>query len=1129
MSNTATVRPRPVLAGLGRFVPVVLLFVAAGVVEAPFRLPLLLLADTLAIGAIAWVAGFDAAGGYRAGLLRAAPTWLLLGVLHVALIAALATWPARWLGEGGALPAALTLSGALLLATLALWRVWPAFSLPYVQTPTTLPAGAWTTLKQALAVAARLGADAERFFALGLPSALVLVLLNGGALALSLPGVAWPAGLWRGLFIGYAVVLVPFGQLLLLTRCQQAVFGEARAAQRRGLAASEALAPSAAAAPGGLPPGLAPAELGAALLCAARAGQSDLAIAALDAGADPNGLPAPADRDQRSLLALAVTQPDLRLLRALIAAGVDVNRLHGGLSPLIAATRDSYQGRPDAVMTLLANGADPRATDADGCTALHHAARCSDPIVAALLIDAGAPLDPADASGASALGIACANANWRTARVLLEHGACVAPEAATPPLLLAAAVADDDPAGVRLLLRHKAAVDARGALDRTALMAAALAGNVRVVEVLLAGGATVDLADRHGTTALMEAARAGSVAVIHALGKRKADPDRVDGAGRSALLIACASRLASEDGVRALLALGADRTLAASDGRRALDHAVASGRWRLVALLDPSYPLPSSLGGDPAAGEAASATHLLDALRFGHWNVAADFRNVVPDWPASELAALYAALPEPGQRAARDWIANAGLDPDSRLADGRRLFDACIDALPASLPACIDLAARGASVGGAGLVARVLERAPPGASGDGVRAFALDLLGRGADWCGGLGAQSVLHLAAEQGAAALADAVLGRGADVNARDARGRTPLHVALKADGDPMAVVRVLVRYGAKPEIAAASGETPLGLALARGDRALIGWLNWTGWPLPGRALAPADLPAAATRGDADAVERLLALGLPVDAVDAQGASALLRASGGGNAALVGRLLAAGADPALASHSGVTCLSAAVSARREAVVQTLLEHGVAADQRLPGGGTPLMIAAGFGLLTLTERLLRHGADVHARDEVGTTALLAAAQHAFASGDTDGTGTLLDLLLRAGADPRQTNTAGQDALLLLLGATASPGTRCDPVHLQALATLLLDRGAAPDTQDQRGVSPLHACAMHGLLGPARLLKARGARIDLADTFGRSAADVASLLGYVDVAVELDGAPVPIPGPNLTLRRRVTD
>ena len=53
--------------------------------------------------------------------------------------------------------------------------------------------------------------------------------------------------------------------------------------------------------------------------------------------------------------------------------------------------------------------------------------------------------------------------------------------------------------------------------------------------------------------------------------------------------------------------------------------------------------------------------------------------------------------------------------------------------------------------------------------------------------------------------------------------------------------------------------------------------------------RPLRPGDVVSAAMAGDADAVRRLLELGFPVDAVDAQGCTGLLRAAGGGHAAAV------------------------------------------------------------------------------------------------------------------------------------------------------------------------------------------------------------------------------------------------
>ena len=43
------------------------------------------------------------------------------------------------------------------------------------------------------------------------------------------------------------------------------------------------------------------------------------------------------------------------------------------------------------------------------------------------------------------------------------------------------------------------------------------------------------------------------------------------------------------------------------------------------------------------SNEAASAAHLIDALRFGHWNVAEPFRANLAEWPDAGFAALYAS------------------------------------------------------------------------------------------------------------------------------------------------------------------------------------------------------------------------------------------------------------------------------------------------------------------------------------------------------------------------------------------------------------------------------------------------------------------------------------------------------
>jgi hypothetical protein len=233
---------------------------------------------------------------------------------------------------------------------------------------------------------------------------------------------------------------------------------------------------------------------------------------------------------------------------------------------------------------------------------------------------------------------------------------------------------------------------------------------------------------------------------------------------------ACQSRQAGEEAVRALLALGADRSLATPQGQRAVDLAAATGRWPIVALLDPAYPMPSAFDAAPTLSEN-QPSHLLDALRFGHWNVVAGFSGIVREWSPTSLAELYLDLAADGEAsgAARAWLLNHGLDGAAKVDGETTLFDELIARLPESALASRDLVARGAPIGGAGLLARVLEAATD-VHVEVVRAFAHELFARGADTFGTTAsAPSALHPAIALGDEALVEALLERGCDPNCR------------------------------------------------------------------------------------------------------------------------------------------------------------------------------------------------------------------------------------------------------------------------------------------------------------------------------------------------------------------------
>ncbi|MDQ2703054.1 MAG: ankyrin repeat domain-containing protein [Pseudomonadota bacterium] len=994
-------RPFPVVAGAALGAGA-LLAALAGLGGAAAAFGATLAQPAFALAVSGWRRG--AAG---ATVRRDAVSLAVLWAATVALFAALLAWPFSVLLASGSLGATLATSLAFGLALLAAWRLWPLWH------GVERDGGGVESHWQALA---RFESGAWR----GLAAAAMVIALAALPLLLAWPGLLDSRGRWI-LALGSIAVAPLLHALLQGVRAPEALperwledaFDEADADDT-----------TAAGAPL-LAPGQSPE---AALYAAARSGRVDRALALLEAGADPHAPPPGEERDQRSLPVLAAVLPDLRLLRALIGRGIDLNAEHAGMTPLLAATRDSWHGRPEAVMTLLANGADPRARDSEGNTPLHHAARSSDPGVAALLRDAAAELEERNDDGLTPLGIACASGNWRLARFMLERGAKAQSDEGTPALIAAASVEEDDAAGVQLLLKHKARVDARDAAGRSALHEAAFAGHVEIIQALLAAHAELDARDGEGRTPLIAAVAGGRLAAVEALAEAGADTAAVD-----------------------------------NEGQGALDHAVAAGRWSLVTALDPDYPLPAAVAVDAVDPDAADE-----------------------------------ALVE----------VEVEIDPEVRAGMGDNRVFGLLARGADGVAELQGLLHRGHAPAGAGGLARFLEACvAEDQAGGALERFALELLERGADpFTASASGDPPLSLAVRLGWPRLVERLLTHGVDPATRDSRGMTALHLAAALGREQP--LKLLVLHGASPELRAADGQTPLGVALSSGRRDLVDWLDWKGWPLPRRALRPGDLPAAAIVGDADAVRRLLDLGFPIDAVDNQGCTALLRASGGGHRPCVELLLERGADPQAAARTGATPLSAAVSMRHGEIVDRLLAAHAGLEQRLPGEVTVLMLAAALGLPDLCARLLQAGANVHAGDAQGLTPLHCAVLFAFTAREKPRVLALLDTLLLAGAEPDMAAAGNVTPLLLLLGARAEPGTACDEEVLLTALERLLDEEVALDVQDPRGFGPLHLAALHGLLRITQRLLRAGCDPNLRDGLNRSPREIAVMRGFVDVAAE---------------------
>ncbi len=429
---------------------------------------------------------------------------------------------------------------------------------------------------------------------------------------------------------------------------------------------------------------------------------------------------------------------------------------------------------------------------------------------------------------------------------------------------------------------------------------------------------------------------------------------RVDGGGGVPPLLAAAILgVQRPDGrwltlLQRLVAAGADPNQAAgARGETALHRLLGAVRpWRTT--LQPVVQALVDLGADLARPDAAGAPPLHAAVRSGH------------------VDRVFAAL---AAGASADQPDRAGLRPlgallTAAVADPAFPWAAPLDALLAA-------GARLERAGGTDISALHLLLALPAPRPD------------------------------------LLDFVLARGCPVDARDRRGRTPLHCAVEARR--LDAVSLLLHAGADPNLVDRLGRSPMDLLAGRpaeGDdmHARIRALLRTSGARPALARQP---------GGSEARELLEALW--TDAEAAGGLAAELR--------LVGLIAQGALDPAhgLPLLDGAPPLHAAVEANLLRAVEALLAAGHDPTWRDRGGQTALHRAARRGRLESLVRLLKAGAPPDLADDIGHTPLMAAA----AAGDARCAAELLN----AGADPHARSYDGRSASKHAAGELA-PGIR---------------------------------------------------------------------------------------------------
>eukprot|EP01062_Namystynia_karyoxenos_P038467 TRINITY_DN27906_c0_g1_i1.p1 TRINITY_DN27906_c0_g1~~TRINITY_DN27906_c0_g1_i1.p1 ORF type:complete len:1010 (+),score=361.76 TRINITY_DN27906_c0_g1_i1:97-3030(+) len=689
-----------------------------------------------------------------------------------------------------------------------------------------------------------------------------------------------------------------------------------------------------------------------------------------------------------------------------------------------------------------------------------------------------------------------------SARFLVTFGMVPAVQSGGSPLHIAAATGNT--AAIARLLDDGADVNEENAGDGTTpLHHAVTTCQVPAVRLLLEREANAEAAARSGATPLHMAAAMGCEGAAAALLDSGADPDyKHPFAGTSALHFA--AEMGRTGVMRLLCRRGADPNTEKRTGGTPLHTAADANQSAAVEALigDCKVSTNKLLMGDTTPLYLAAQRGLTEVARvlLDH---GAELNYAMPRGKFKMALQPQGNAPPPG--AFYD-------EKNTEVGNGATALHAAVEnGHPEVVQLLLDRGAlQLASMEGASPLVIALQYRHPG--------IALQLL-QGADCEHAakvntkvpVDGASPLFVAAGYNYAAVVKRLLECGADPNIRNRHGATPLSHALRYG--LRVVADALLEAGADPAAVMGSGHSMLDAAIDGGHLAAVEAVLKAdpGLALRRNADGRTALHTAAERGNSQAARRLIELGADLSArVNSTGATPLFLAAMSGDEGLVALLIDRGADvharAGRALHWATPLFVAAQGGKKEAC-RALLGAGARPDAALHGMHvTPLIAAAERGHPEVVALLLDSGAQVGTRDKRGWTALTAAAGAEVAGR----TAEVARVLLGRGAAVDTPDASGASPLLRAVRS---------PARNHEMIKLLLEHGAGLAAQDYSGQGLLHAVAT-GRRPDAEPLAMRllrdGAPPGAPDRNGSTPLHVAAAAGQIGISEALVKAGAPL-------------